>query len=88
MASPTIVLEAERPRTFTTRFGNRLLRGESRATLEPSGTGTRLSQEFVTEGLIPAIMARLFATGSWKGSFRGELAAFARIAEREGKTAI
>jgi uncharacterized protein YndB with AHSA1/START domain len=87
MASPTIVLAAERPRTFATRFGNRLLRGESRATLEPSGTGTRLTQEFVTEGLIPAIVARLFATGSWNGSFRGELAAFARIAEREAKTA-
>jgi uncharacterized protein YndB with AHSA1/START domain len=83
MASPTVVLEAERPHIFATRFGNRLLRGESRATLEPSGMGTRLTQEFVTEGLIPAIVARLFATGSWNGSFRGELAAFARIAERE-----
>jgi uncharacterized protein YndB with AHSA1/START domain len=87
MASPTVVLEAERPHLFATRFGNRLLRGESRATFEPTGTGTRLSQELVTEGLVPAIMARLFALGSWNGSFRGELAAFARIAEREVKTA-
>jgi uncharacterized protein YndB with AHSA1/START domain len=87
MASPTIVLEAERPRTFATRFGNRLLRGESRATFEPTSTGTRLRQEFVTEGLVPAVMARLFSLGSWNGSFRGELAAFARIAEREAQTA-
>jgi uncharacterized protein YndB with AHSA1/START domain len=82
-ASPTVVLEAERPRVFATRFGNWLLRGESRATFEPADAGTRLTQEFVTEGLIPSIMARIFATGSWRGSFRGELAAFARIAERE-----
>jgi uncharacterized protein YndB with AHSA1/START domain len=87
MASPTIVLEVERPHTFATRFGNRLLRGESRVTFEPTGTGTRLRQEFVTEGLVPAIVARLFSLGSWNGSFRGELAAFARIAEREATAA-
>lgn len=87
MASPTVVLEAERPHTFATRFGNRLLRGESRATFEPTGAGTRLVQEFVSEGLIPAFVARIFSLGSWSGSFRGELAAFARIAEREALTA-
>jgi uncharacterized protein YndB with AHSA1/START domain len=84
MASPTEVLEAERPRYFRTRFGNRLLRGENATTFEPEGSGTRMTEVFRTEGLIPAIVARLFATGSWKGSFRGELAEFGRIAEREG----
>jgi hypothetical protein len=36
-----------------------------------------------TEGLFPAIMAWIFSLGSWRGSFRGELAHFARIAEAE-----
>ncbi|HEY6057587.1 MAG TPA: SRPBCC domain-containing protein [Candidatus Limnocylindrales bacterium] len=83
MRSPTEVLEAERPRRIRTRFGNRVLRGETSVTLEPTATGTRLSQEFRTEGLIPAIAARIFATGSYRGSFRGELEAFSHIAERE-----
>jgi hypothetical protein len=34
-------------------------------------------------GLFSAIFARLFATGSYAGSFRGELEAFRRIVERE-----
>ena len=82
-ASPTVVLEVERPRVFATRFGNWILRGVTRTTFEPSGMGTLLRQEFVSEGIFPGIMARLFSIGSWKGSFRGELATFARIAEAE-----
>jgi uncharacterized protein YndB with AHSA1/START domain len=87
MGSPTEVLEVDRPRMIRTRFGNRVLRGGSLATFEPDGAGTRLTQEYQTEGLIPAVMARIFATGSWRGSFRGELKAFARLAEREAGTA-
>ena len=83
MRSPSEILEAERPRRVRTRFGNRMLRGETTVTFEPTATGTRLTQEFRTEGLIPAISARIFALGSYKGSFRGELATFVRIAERE-----
>jgi len=87
MPSPTEVLEVDRPRMIRTRFGNRVLRGGSLATFEPDGAETRLTQEYQTEGLIPAVMARIFATGSWRGSFRGELKAFARLAEREAGTA-
>ncbi len=87
MRSPTEVLEAERPRLVRTRFGNTLLRGEMRATFAPSDSGTRVTQELWTTGLIPAIAARIFATGSYKGSFRGELNAFAGIAEREAGVA-
>jgi polyketide cyclase/dehydrase/lipid transport protein len=82
MRSPTEILEAVRPRMLRTRFGNWLLRGESVVTFESDGSGTRVTQEFRTEGLIPAIAARLFATGSYRGSFRGELNTFARLAER------
>ena len=83
MHSTTEILEGVRPRLIRTRFGNRLLRGETRATFEPDDGGTRLTQEFRTEGLIPAIVARLFATGSYRGSFRGELNDFARLAEQD-----
>jgi uncharacterized protein YndB with AHSA1/START domain len=83
MRSPTRVLEVERPRRIRSRFGNAVLRGETEVTFEPDGDGTALTQRFRTEGLIPAIAARIFATGSWRGSFRGELATFAKLAERE-----
>jgi uncharacterized protein YndB with AHSA1/START domain len=85
MASPTEVLAVERPRRFTTRFGNRLLRGENEATFEPNDRGgTLLTERLRTRGLISAIIARIFAFGSYRGSFRGELAEFARLVDRQG----
>jgi uncharacterized protein YndB with AHSA1/START domain len=83
MKSPTEVIEAERPRLFATRFGNAILRGTNRTVLEPDGDGTRISETFQTVGLMSAISARIFATGSYRGSFQGELEAFARLAEAE-----
>jgi uncharacterized protein YndB with AHSA1/START domain len=83
MKSPTEVVEAERPRLFATRFGNVILRGTNRTILEPDGDGTRITETFQTVGLIPAISARIFASGSYRGSFQGELEAFARLAEAE-----
>ena len=83
--SKTTVLEAERPRFIRVKFGNWLLRGEQSALFEETAPGTRLTQTFVTQGVIPAIAARIFATGSYKGSFRGELATFKRICEREAE---
>ncbi len=85
MRSPTTVLEADRPRRFRTRFGNPILKGESDVTFGPDGDGTLLTQEFRTRGVVSAVAARLFATGSYKGSFRGELEAFRQIAEREAR---
>jgi uncharacterized protein YndB with AHSA1/START domain len=82
MRSPTEVLEAERPGHFRTRFGNLILKGESDVTFEPEGGGTRLTQVFRTRGAVSAIFARIFATGSYAGSFQGELEAFRRIVER------
>jgi uncharacterized protein YndB with AHSA1/START domain len=85
MKSPTEVIAVERPNRFATHFGNFILRGRSIANFQPDGSGTLLTQTFETEGLVPAITARLFATGSYRGSFRGELEAFARIAERDAR---
>ncbi|MFJ6077110.1 SRPBCC domain-containing protein [Pseudarthrobacter sp. NPDC092419] len=83
MTSPTEILAAERPRHIRTRFGNAILKGESDATFTPDGTGTRIDQMFVTRGFVSAIFGRIFATGSYRGSFRGELEDFRKLVERE-----
>jgi len=80
MKSRTTVLEAARPRVFKTRFGNLILRGWNVATFEPDGDGTILRQEMHTEGVIAAIFGRIFAGGSYRGSFQGELNHFAQLA--------
>jgi uncharacterized protein YndB with AHSA1/START domain len=82
MQSRTEVLEAEPPRRFRTKFGNRILRGENATTFEPDGAGTVIRQEFRTQGFIAAIFGRIFAGGSYRGSFQGELNAFAKLAEQ------
>lgn len=81
--SPTEVIDVERPRRFSTRFGSWILRGRSSATFEPDAGGTRLTQTFETVGRISAISSWLFSRGSYEGSFRGELRKFGSIAERE-----
>lgn len=83
MQSPSEVLGSDPPRRISTRFGSWLLRGVTSVTFAPDRNGTRLTQEFVTKGIIPAITARVFSIGSYRGSFRGELASFVRIAERD-----
>jgi hypothetical protein len=83
MSSPTEVIAVERPRLFATRFGNRILRGENRTMFEPHDQGTLITEEFRTQGVIPALMARIFASGSYRGSFQGELNEFARLASAE-----
>lgn len=89
MASRTQVLDVERPHRFRTRFGNRILRGINEATFEPVAAGTQLTQRMETEGVTAAIMARIFAFGSYEGSFRGELEAFRTLVERDvGRAAI
>jgi uncharacterized protein YndB with AHSA1/START domain len=81
MTSATEVLEARRPSYIRTRFGNRILKGETEVSFEPDGGGTRLTQTLVTRGLVSAIAARIFASGSYRGSFRGELDAFRKLVE-------
>ena len=86
MASRTEVLEADPPRFLRTRFRSRLLGGETTAAFEPEGDGTRIVQEFRTEGLVAAIAGWIFSRGSYRGSFQGELNDFARLAETEAAT--
>ena len=83
MRSPTEVIDVERPRHFRSRFGNWLLRGETDTTFDEVDGGTRITEEFRTIGVIPAIAAWVFSRGSYRGSFEGELREFAKLAERE-----
>jgi uncharacterized protein YndB with AHSA1/START domain len=85
MKSPTEILEVERPHHVRTRFGNLILKGESDVRFEPTPNGTRLTQVFRTRGVISAITGRLFASGSYEGSFKGELERFRSIVERESQ---
>ncbi|HYI21269.1 MAG TPA: SRPBCC family protein [Candidatus Limnocylindrales bacterium] len=82
-SSTLTVLEAERPRYIRVALGSWLLRGENIANFEEVERGTRLIQEFDVRGIIPRIAGRIFATGSYRGSFRGELETFKQICERE-----
>ena len=68
MRSPTEVLRVDRPGLVRTRIGSWLLRGVHQATFEDQGHGTRLTQEFWTNGIISAVMARIFALGSYKAA--------------------
>ncbi|WP_018762050.1 SRPBCC family protein [Arthrobacter sp. 135MFCol5.1] len=83
MMSRTEVLAAERPRHIRTRFGNAILKGESDVTFTADGAGTRIDQVIVTRGFVSAIFGRLFAIGSYQGSFQGELETFRKLVERE-----
>jgi hypothetical protein len=86
MRSPSEILQVDRPTLVKTRFGSWLLRGVTQATFEDEAGGTRLTQEFWTNGIISAVMARIFALGSYRGSFRGELKTFAQLAESEARS--
>jgi uncharacterized protein YndB with AHSA1/START domain len=85
--SPTLVLEADPPRRFSTRFGNWLLRGVNTTTFEPDGDGTRIVEVMQTTGWVSAVTSRLFSMGSYKGSYQGELDDFANLAGREASAA-
>ncbi|YCK81704.1 SRPBCC domain-containing protein [Arthrobacter sp. D3-18] len=83
MASPTEIIAVEPPWHIRTRFGNAILKGESDVRFAAENGGTRIRQEFVTRGFISAIFGRLFAMGSYRGSFQGELETFRKLVERD-----
>jgi uncharacterized protein YndB with AHSA1/START domain len=87
MESHVEVLEATRPRHIRTRLSNRLLSGEANVSFAPDHGGTAINQEFRPTGLISRVAARIFATGRYAGSFRGELEAFRKLAEDERSAA-
>jgi hypothetical protein len=86
LQSPTEVLQVERPRLLRTRFDSWLLRGVEQATFEVQGDGTLLTQEFWIDGIFSRLIGRIWAFGSYRGSFRGELNSFVRLAEREARS--
>ena len=86
LRSPTEVLQVDRPRLFRSRFDSWLLRGVEQAPFEDQGHGTRLTQEFWINGIISRLVGRIWAFGSYRGSFRGELKSFVRLAEHEARS--
>ena len=84
--SETEIVEVDPPRLFMTRFGNVYLRGTNRTEIEPAGARQSvITQTFVTDGFLPAIVGWIFGHGSYRGSFLGELRHFGRIAEAEAR---
>jgi uncharacterized protein YndB with AHSA1/START domain len=83
--SPSEVLEVNPPRRIRTKFGSWVLRGTNTATFTPEAQGTRIDQELETVGWFSEISSRVFSMGSYKGSYQGELNAFARLAEAQAR---
>lgn len=77
--APVEVIEGRRPTTFAYRGAWGALSGEFRAEFAAVPGGTRLTQILRTKGPLAGIWARVLVIGS----FRGEMATFARIAEHE-----
>ena len=78
------VLDAERPAHIRTELSSRILSATNDVSFDALYRArTRLSQTFETRGVVAAIWGRIFATGSYKGSFRAELNTFKEICERE-----
>ncbi len=68
---------------YRTRLDGSFRRGEILVTFEPEDGGSTVILEVRTDGLLPGIAGRLLAIGSYRGSFRGQLRSFARLAERD-----
>lgn len=81
-SSAVEILASDRPRHVTWRVSNRLLTAEFETRFETRPHGARLTETIRTRGLIGWIWARILGTGSYTGSFRGELRVFAAICER------
>lgn len=81
--APVEVIDGRRPTTYAFRVSWGPVTAEFRAEFAAIPGGTRLTQILRTRGPLAWIWARILATGSYAGSFRGEMATFARIAERE-----
>ena len=75
--------EGQEGTVYRTRLDGSVRRGESLVRFEPDPDGSRVILEVRTEGLVPGIAGRLMAIGAYRGSFRGNLRSFARLAERE-----
>ena len=84
-AASVQVTVGQRPHRFAWRVRLGPLSSEFDSTFEPSPSGTRMAETVRTRGVIGWAWNRILSTGSYRGSFRGELQAFARICEREGR---
>ena len=79
------IVAADRPRhvAWTIRFGP--LAAEIDCRFEPVAAGTRMTETIRTRGLVGGMWRRILSAGTYRGSFRGELATFARLCERDSR---
>lgn len=77
------VTVGDRPRRYAWRVRLGPLAAEFDTRFERSGSGTRMTETVRTRGPLGWLWNRVLSTGSYRGSFRGELRAFARIVEDE-----
>lgn len=87
LSADSEVLAAERPYYVRQKLRYGTIRAESSATFEAYDGGTRIRAAYTTRGLASRVWARILAAGTFRGSFRDELAEFARLAEREADAA-
>jgi len=78
------ILAADRPRhvAWAMRYGP--LAAEIDCRFESLAAGTRMTETIRTRGVVGSIWARILAAGSYRGSFRGELATFASLCGPDG----
>lgn len=77
------VLVGDRPRRYAWRVDLGPLSAEFDTRFERTPAGTRMTETVRTRGLLGWAWNRILSTGSYRGSFRGELRAFAEICERD-----
>lgn len=77
------ILVAGRPRTVSWRVRAGPVSAVIGATFAPIGSGTRFTETIGTSGVVGWVWAAILGTGSYRGSFRGELGVFARICEQD-----
>lgn len=82
------IIAADRPRhvAWAIRFGP--LVAEIDCRFEPQAAGTRMTETIRTRGVIGSIWAKILGSGTYKGSFRGELVTFGRLCMREAAASI
>lgn len=77
------VLVGDRPRRYVWRVRLGPLSAEFDTRFEATGSGTRMTETVRTRGLLGWAWNRILSSGSYRGSFLGELRVFGGICERD-----
>lgn len=80
------VIAGDRPRRYAWRVRLGPIAAEFDSSFEPSTSGTTMTETVRTAGPVAWLWNRVLSTGTYRGSFRGELREFSRICEREARS--